>query len=324
MHTPPGCTQWSAFPRSTRPPDAIAGSRRPPFTRVVRPVRPDSGRRPDDAGLPDERIVLASVPARDGLLYFLLSPLFIADPLVPADSDAQAIALARVRCGSEPFSCDSSMEGAARAAGVPVTPLTEGELTWLVVFAVLPGVARTMTPAALDTCDLLRYAHACAGFAWAQVWRGELVGRLFEVTTSGRGKRERFTLVIQPDGFDPGPGFGLLEPDVELAGDATMPGLTNAIGNGRLSLVCTKAAIFAPLLVRALGTDVFPIGISYRSAAATRLDASEIRLLTGVLEGIADLTSGADSAVIDVDRTGVAIARHPHDAILDHHARGSA
>lgn len=323
MHTTTIRTKWHGFPRSSRQSDAIAGSRRNDATRVVRPVRPESGRRPDDVGLPGDPCVLCWVPATDGRLYFALAPHAYTGPLL-ADSDAEAIALARERCGPFALACDTMMEDAARAAGVPITPLSEEQLTLLTVLAVIPAITETMTPTAVEGCDVMRYLFACAGFAWAQVWRTELVTRLYEVETSGRGPRERFDLVIQPEGFDPGPGFGLLESGVELAIDATLPGVTNAIGNGRLTLVCTKSPErLRPLLTRALGTDLFPIGISYRHETA-RLNASEVCLLTGILECISDLTSGAESATVEIDRRRISIARHPHDALLVPQTRGTA
>lgn len=323
MQTTTALAKWRGFPETPRHPDAIAGSRRNHTTRVVRPVRPDSGRRPEDTGRPDELCVLARVPTVEGNVYLAICEHVEVREQIFADSDAEAISRARESCAPATIACDTTMEEAARAAGIPVIPLSDGQLTLLAVFAVLPGIVRTMTPGALEECDLLRFLRACAGFAWAQAWRSDLVGRLFDVVVSGRGGSERLALVLQPDDGEPGPGFGLLEPEFELAADGATPGLVNAIGRGRLTLVCTVTPQrLHALLLRTLGTCLFPIGIPHRGDAA-RLDASDVRLLTGVLECIGALTTGAESANADVDGRRISVARHTHDALLER-PRGTA
>lgn len=314
-------TNQRGFPGTPRHFSEIAGGRENRSFQSGRPARPKSGRRPDGTRHDDDHCVLARVPTADGDLYFVICEHVEVRAQFAADSDAEAIARVRAHCAL--LACDTMMEGAAREAGLPVTPLTEPQLTLLAVLAVIPGITNTMTAAAIEKADVLRFAYACAGFAWAQVWRSDLLGRLFEVQASG--ETERLTLVVQPDGCAPGPGFGLLEPGVELAASREGPGV-NAIGNGRLSLVCVQMPErLQPLLLRALGTELFPIGISYRrSPESAPLNVNEIRLLTGVLECIRDLTTGAESATVEVDRRRISVSRHPHDSLLAPQLRGTA
>lgn len=267
--------------------------------------------------------MLAQVPQKDGLLYIAICEHLAIRTLFAAPSDAEAIAKARDELSPAEITCDSTMASAARLAGAAVTPLTNEELLLLAVAAVMPAIRLTVAPAAAMSTDLMRFGLACAGFAWAKVWK-TMNGRLFEVNARRRGKVETLTLVVQPEGFEPGPGFGLLEPDVEIAADGETPQVINIVGDGRLSLVCMRPAPrVRPLLLRALGGEHFPIGISCRRGGPL-LCAHEVRLLTAVLECIRDAGPQGLPASAEVDGQRVSLTRHPHEQLLLLTPRGTA
>lgn len=287
----------------------------------VWPVRPESGRRPDDAGLPDDTWVLGRLPAllETGGVYVAICSHAVPQAHFEAPNDTAAIARVLTLGSPGALACDVTVEEAARVAGLPVVPLEGAALELFAVLAMVVRLSRAVTREAFESGAMMRFAWACAGFAWNRPWEHEITARLLEVRACIPGEPDDLTtLVLPPDTAMLGPGVGLVTHDVELAIGETDPSIVNVKGPVQMLIVFEPAPDdLRGLLRRAFETELFPLCLSLRGGKSrVFLSAREVRLLTGVLECVTELMHGAESAHADVDGMVVAIQEHPHGPLV--------
>lgn len=268
--------------------------------------------------------MLGRLPAllQSGGVYVAICLHAVPQEHFEAASDAEAIARVLTLGPPGALACDVTLEEAARVAGLPVVPFEGPALEVFSVLAMVVRLSRTVTRDAFESGAMLRFAWACAGFAWAKPWEHEITARLLEVRASAGGEPDDVTtLVLPPESAMLGPGVGLITHDVELeVGDAD-PSLVNVKGPVQMLIVFEPAPEdLRGLLLRAFESPLFPLCISLRGGRSrVFLSAPEVRLLTGVLEGIADLMNGAESARADVDGLIVTVQEHRHAPLVSRH-----
>lgn len=264
--------------------------------------RPKSGRGPDGVGLPaTDRSTLARVPMLDGTPYYatVCSHGCLALQF-PAADDSEAIRIALEDNPDSPLSCEPALATAAKRRGIPTKALSPKQALELAMFAMLPMVAGSLTEEAFETMDVPRFLYACAGFAWSCPWRSDLAFRPYEVSISEGAQQRKLVLVLQPEGVEPGAGFGLLRPE---ARHRLVGGMGVVDGWGEIIVTMHRVPEhLRPLLKKVNETDYFPWATSLRdSPRAAPLTPYELRLVTGVLECFAPLTVGIPIATSTVD-----------------------
>jgi hypothetical protein len=220
----------------------------------------------------------------------------------PAADDSEAIRIALEENPDSPLSCDPALAAAAKRRGIPTKALSRRQALELAMFAMLPMVAGSLTAEAFETTDVPRFLYACAGFAWSAPWRSDLALRPYEVSISEGAQQRKLLLVLQPEGAEPGAGFGLLRAD---ARSRLVGGIAVVDGWGELVVTMHRVpAHLRSLLKKVNETDYFPWATSLRaSPRPAPLTPNELSLVTGVIECLAPLTTGmpiATSAVNDL------------------------
>ena len=306
------------FPASALPGGAIDASRASRGRPIVWTGRPKIGRRPDAAGLHDDSAgcVFARVPGPGpSSEYVALCQTGGVHATVRASDALDALARAKRKSDAPIVACEPALEKLALDAGLRVQLLTPVQFETLAFFALLPSIAARMTEATIETLDLMRFFRACQSVTRAAPWRTLGEGRLYEVSSSGRGAQERLSVVLCETGRY-APGFIVCDYDVSL--ELTRAGHVELDAEERYFVRVAEVPDYAHGAFRgAFGRKDFPVvGMARRCGEHGRLRLHEARLLTGIMECVAQLAEDKETATSTVDLCRVTLAPHRDEALL--------
>lgn len=320
MHELSKTRESRAFPATSGRRGAIDASRASRRGPIVRTGRPESGRGPASAGLHDDSAgcVFARVPGVGvGWDHVALCETGGVHAVVRSTDEADALRRAIRTCDAPVVACEPALAGLAASAGLRVQPLTRAQQATVAFLALLFSIGARLSEAAFETLDLQRLFHACAALTRAAPWRhasGE--GRIFEIAASGRGPQERLALVLREEGEEFGPGFVVCDYDVSLR--FTPFGQLEIEGDARYFVTLAEVPPFARAAFEAaFGSTHFPVvGHARRCRDHGRLRLDEARLMTGVIECVAQLAGGSGQATSTVDLRKVTLVPHRDEALL--------
>lgn len=308
------------FPSTPRSPDGIDASR-PKFTEPnFLGGSPESGRGPgggessDDAPCTFTRVPIAG----EGGLFVALSRCGCVRARAIATCPEEALETVLREGRGQIGACDESLPElalVARERGLPLAALTAAQRETRALLAMLPGILVMVTERAVREADLTRYLRACAQTMEVAPWTTPMARTMFEVKVTNRGPATRYTLILQKDGGQYGPGFGLLHPDVSLR--MNPENVVEVRGNAALIVALVDVPpVAVSAFEDAFGITQFPVALTLRcSPDPAPLVTEEIRLLTGVMECLFEL-SFEERASSEVDGQTITVTPHPDDALL--------
>lgn len=315
-----------SFPATLKNPSGRSASAPDHADEGGRTGRPESGRRPDDAGCHegDDALTLCRLapPGVPNATYALLCEHGSRHAEFIAPDDARAITMAQAAVGSHRLVCEHSFGEAAKAAHVKLQKLGYGRhMETFSILALREALRPFIDPEETEPVDLFRFAMDAMFFASDVRWREPeiLAHELYEITVrAGDSAARKLSLLVLGESSPHGPGITLMNHDVRIHtirhNDLTIGGVTRmTVSYRRGPRWLQELASFG------WSAELLPVPISKEVEGRLNLRAVDAKILTGAFECLHDLTEhGArrTAATAEVDGVRVDLAPHPDTALL--------